>query len=426
MRRSGSLMTLPFELLEIIFENLDQQFFEEDLARLTLCRRWYDLALPIISRQLTITAETVVSLFIAFAGKSTQKASGHCRLDNLRRRIHVKELRLHLVFTKKLFNRLVHFSDGNADRARDFLTEEPWRLTSVASPWPKLQRAHIYVCRTEPQWGQGIIGSLLSMIQDFLTQQNSAVSVRLDLWSATRHDAPSASQHCEMICGMIPYVESLVVHVHSGCESIIDYPRRVRCQRLDPIKLKELQLFIGEECWNLSSDSNVHCGRNRGQRYLRSLQQCRRAVCDAASALLSLMIEPRVVQVVYASHFEPGNSGPELFDAIAGKTISYDWCDEYWPLREPEPCCIEAREAVRETDKDIGAARKTISQRDEGEVGKTPLSQDFSEGLARVLEMKPALGGVIMHQAAPEKGIARVCTTAVVPFEDDTISMTTF
>ncbi|KAF5977367.1 hypothetical protein FBULB1_6587 [Fusarium bulbicola] len=60
-----SLLRLPPETLKQIFDHLVSSFFHEDIGRLTVCKRWFDFALPECLKCITLSQEALSNLVIS-------------------------------------------------------------------------------------------------------------------------------------------------------------------------------------------------------------------------------------------------------------------------------------------------------------------------------------------------------------------------
>lgn len=57
-----SLLHLPPEALRQIFDEIGSSFFHEDLRRLTICKQWFELALPTCLKCITLSQKNLRSL----------------------------------------------------------------------------------------------------------------------------------------------------------------------------------------------------------------------------------------------------------------------------------------------------------------------------------------------------------------------------
>ncbi|KAL7760679.1 hypothetical protein ACKLNR_010769 [Fusarium oxysporum f. sp. zingiberi] len=64
-----SLLRLPPEILRQILDQLDSSFFHEDLGRLTICKKWFDFALPACFKCITLSQEALRNLVISATTK---------------------------------------------------------------------------------------------------------------------------------------------------------------------------------------------------------------------------------------------------------------------------------------------------------------------------------------------------------------------
>ncbi|KAM0545645.1 hypothetical protein ACHAPJ_011261 [Fusarium lateritium] len=71
-----SLLRLPPETLRQIFDQLDSSFFHEDLGRLTICKQWFDFALPACLKYITLSQEALRNLIISTATNKPSPLEG--------------------------------------------------------------------------------------------------------------------------------------------------------------------------------------------------------------------------------------------------------------------------------------------------------------------------------------------------------------
>lgn len=76
-----SLFRLPNETLVQIFDQVGSSFFREDLERLTVCKLWFQFALPALYRSNSLSQETLRSLIAS--GAITQRSTLKNSLETL-------------------------------------------------------------------------------------------------------------------------------------------------------------------------------------------------------------------------------------------------------------------------------------------------------------------------------------------------------
>ncbi|KAK5660875.1 hypothetical protein OQA88_12246 [Cercophora sp. LCS_1] len=64
-----SLLRLPPETLRQIFDEIGSSFFHEDLCRLTVCKQWFEFALPTCLKCITLSQKTLRSLVTSEVAK---------------------------------------------------------------------------------------------------------------------------------------------------------------------------------------------------------------------------------------------------------------------------------------------------------------------------------------------------------------------
>ncbi|KAF5689042.1 hypothetical protein FDENT_4544 [Fusarium denticulatum] len=74
---------LPPEILKKIFDQLDPSFFQEDLSRLTVCKKWLEFALPACLKRVTLSHEALRILAASSVAKGSLPVKGHLETVNI-------------------------------------------------------------------------------------------------------------------------------------------------------------------------------------------------------------------------------------------------------------------------------------------------------------------------------------------------------
>lgn len=86
------LFRLPPELLQQIFDEIDPSFFRKDLGRLTVCKRWFQFALPAFLRRLKLSEDAVRGLVasgVSYNALKTNVVALHIELGGYPRSSHL-------------------------------------------------------------------------------------------------------------------------------------------------------------------------------------------------------------------------------------------------------------------------------------------------------------------------------------------------
>ncbi|KAF5580448.1 hypothetical protein FPANT_9317 [Fusarium pseudoanthophilum] len=78
-----ALLGLPPEILRKIFDQLDPSFFQEDLSRLTVTKKWLEFALPACHKRVTLSHEALRILAASSVAKGPSPVEGHLETVNI-------------------------------------------------------------------------------------------------------------------------------------------------------------------------------------------------------------------------------------------------------------------------------------------------------------------------------------------------------
>ncbi|XWW98099.1 hypothetical protein V2A60_006095 [Cordyceps javanica] len=77
------LLQLPPETLGLIFKQIGSGFFQEDIKRLTICKRWYEFALAECLRRVILTVDSLKHLVRAGIFEPPSALIGSCQILGL-------------------------------------------------------------------------------------------------------------------------------------------------------------------------------------------------------------------------------------------------------------------------------------------------------------------------------------------------------
>ncbi|KAF5975499.1 hypothetical protein FCOIX_7685 [Fusarium coicis] len=78
-----AFLGLPLEILKKIFDQLDSSFFQEDLSRLTVCKKWLEFALPACLKRVTHSHEALRILAASSVAKGSLLVAVHLETVNI-------------------------------------------------------------------------------------------------------------------------------------------------------------------------------------------------------------------------------------------------------------------------------------------------------------------------------------------------------
>lgn len=309
---------LPIELQTMILDHLGRRYFVQDLRRLTISRQWYNIALPIVYRSLTITARDLADY---------SRANRRCKfrapaLDSLPGRQHVRELHLHCDFTADFLSSWGHETRGfepqsllreveeKVNSSAEIAATEPWRLTSVLSPWPSLQQAHFCIYIHSDHDSSHILARTLDMMHHVTLHSGASIKLEIELsgGGGGLYVNPCDSCYCSQISRIIPYVDTLLYRGLRMCEDI--FQPSLPTGR--PLKLRELHLALSEMGPRLNCITRSKAGDINGQ------QDFGATMAAAATRWMRQAHEARSVDILWMDGYTPTR-----YDALTNTFTKY-------------------------------------------------------------------------------------------------------
>lgn len=311
-----SLLRLPPETLRQIFDQISSSFFREDLGRLTVCKQWFEFALPACFRCITLSQETLRSLI---ASGVTERPSP------LKDSFETLDLQL---------RGYQSYSSTFYPQEHVALGETP--LSNPAKTWPKalnsdLAQLAIFVQHSQRlrtihmrAWGSVSPEPLdspedympLPTMQAFLSVENLSVLV-LDLSGTFLN--PSGQEGdgrhiCPSIGAVLDTLRTLHLRMRSICPDVLK-PRN-----------HNGNLHLSEVVINLSLATNLpgvtsathskRCGSQGG-----GLLQLKADIQEQAEALATRTASLRIMRIL--THSLPQFETQSL-DVLTGKTMILD------------------------------------------------------------------------------------------------------
>lgn len=320
-----SLLQLPPETLKQIFDHVGSSFFCDDLTRLSVCKRWFEFALPACFKCITLSPETLRSLITSEAVKGSSPLNSSLETLNLELRRYESSVS-------------TSYSQEYADQP-GFLMLPASNETSMDNPvklWIKAlnndlaqlpivaQRSHRLRTLRIRAWSSPSPEPLdspekyllPSTLQAFLSMENLSILV-LDLTSGFLHSsAQQVNGHhiCPAIGTVLHTLRTLHIRMRNICPDILK------------AQSSNNRLHLSEVVINLSLTTNQpgitsaahskRCGLLVGGLLLLKAE-----MREQAEALVTRMVYPKTIRII--THLLPQFETQSL-DVLTGKTMKLE------------------------------------------------------------------------------------------------------
>ncbi|KAI0482400.1 hypothetical protein GGR56DRAFT_619767 [Xylariaceae sp. FL0804] len=305
-----SLLQLPPEILRSIFDQIRPSFFGNDLGRLTVCKQWFQFALPAYFKAVTVTPKTLRSLVASGAiAHDPSPLSG---------------------FTETLLLQLKGVSETTTT-----LYDELAQLAIVAGKSQRLR--YLYILSWPFDFSvSGSPDSLwhglpLATMRSFFSAENLAELV-LDLVGISL-DSPSAQQQgddCQHLC---PFIGSrlrnlrvLHVRMRSICPEVLELADSDRDSKPLPLRVVVINLSLIDNWCGRQAGHSERCGSRagRGGGNLDS-SPLMTEMATQAKALGMRAAAPEAVRILTHRHpMLPKAFKTQSLDVLTGKTMMLD------------------------------------------------------------------------------------------------------
>ena len=308
------LLRLPPEILRLIFDQIGSPFFHEDLGRLTVCKQWFELALPTSLKCITLSRTTLQSLI----------TSGINQISSLLRN-HLETLDIDLRGIQLDPPEYVQESDALVATApHQPHTDEGFSAASLAAPKNLEQLATITqnshrLCTLRIRVG-GFLHLReylrLPTMQALLLVENLRVLV-LDLPSGFMNWTglgDNGDHICPAIGALLCTLRTLRLRMSCICPDVLKPQGPSGSLQLSEVVIN-LSMTEHLRSFTAVGESN-RCGSQGG-----GLPQLKADLCAQAEALATQMAFPKVIRILT-------HSGPrfetESLDILTGKTVVLD------------------------------------------------------------------------------------------------------
>ncbi|KAI1124925.1 hypothetical protein F5Y10DRAFT_248325 [Nemania abortiva] len=310
------LLRLPPEILVQIFDQIGSFFFREDLGRLTVCKRWFEFALPACFKHVTLSQAAMRSLVASGAMKEPSPLKYNLETLEL-------ELQGYRAFESASYDgehgqeSIATLPDEAPGEFRSYikaLNSDIAQLATMAQQSRRLRTLHIRAWRSSSPRGFSDADWYLSLrtMQGFLSVDNLSVLI-LDLSAGFRRSLGDDRHICRDIAALLPTLRILHLRMRRICPDVL--------KPQDPdgdLRLSELVINLSLTTTAPRITSATHSERCGGVRGLLLLQS---DIREQAEALAARMDSPRVVRVL--THSLPSFEILSL-DVLTGKIMVLD------------------------------------------------------------------------------------------------------
>jgi hypothetical protein len=319
-----SLLRLPPETLVQIFDQVGSSFFREDLGRLTICKQWFEFALPACFKCVTLSQETLRRLITSGVTKRPSPLNYSLETLDLELRGYQADI------STSQFQENTHESNAlTTTVSSEALGENPvrsWRqvldsdlaqLATIARQSRMLRTLRIRAWSSPPANTLGYLMNYLPLptIQGFLSLENLSVLV-LDLsvgFLSSPGEQENGHHICPSIAALLPTLRILHLRMHSICPDVLK-PQGPE----NNLRLSELVINLSLTTNQPGITSAAHskrCGGVGGLLHLIS------DIREQTAALAARMGSPRIVRILTHSLplFEI-----QSFDVLTGKMMVLD------------------------------------------------------------------------------------------------------
>ncbi|KAI0803623.1 hypothetical protein GGR55DRAFT_662388 [Xylaria sp. FL0064] len=307
------LLRLPPETLAQIFDYVGSSFFHEDLARLTVSKRWLEFALPTCFKRIALSPETLRSLATSGGMKSRSP---------LERNLEILDLELR-GYNNPCAPSNESLANVSAETWKDVLDDDLTQLSILARQSRKLRTLRIRACSApSPEaLDSSEVYLSLSTIQGFLSVANLSVLV-LDLPAYFPNSSMKGLHICPAVGALLPTLHTLHVRMHTICPDVLRPGISGSNLHLSIVAVS-LSLITNQPGITSAAHSK-RCGSLAG-----GLLQLKADLQEQAEALVSRMVAPKTIRLL--THSLPLFEIQSL-DVLTGKTMvlndDADWDED--------------------------------------------------------------------------------------------------
>lgn len=314
------LLQFPPEILKNIFAQIGSSFFREDLSRLTVCKRWFDFALPACFKCIKLSQETLRSLVNSGTIEKGPVLKGSLETLQLELRGYqscssTSSFQEHAQ-QSELLDSSVHEApvDNPATTWIAALNNDLAQLAVLARGSYMLRALHIQAWRSSSSEPFDSAENYLSLptMKTLLSLENLSVLV-LDISCNLLLSGQQENGHhiCPAVGALLPNLRTLHLRMRSICPDVLKLRDTNNSLRLSVVvvNLSLIANFPGIT----SAAHSQRCGSQS-----EGLAQLKAEMQQQAEALATRMASPKVVRIL--THSLPQFETHSL-DVLTGKVM---------------------------------------------------------------------------------------------------------
>ncbi|RBA17461.1 hypothetical protein FPRO05_02185 [Fusarium proliferatum] len=330
-----SLLRLPPETLRQIFDQLDSSFFQEDLGRLTIWKKWFDFALPACLKCITLSHGALRNLAISAATKKPSSLENSLETLSLDLKGYQQGISTNSSeqFAQGSTPQPPRNKDGWETPAKAWekgLNDDLAQLAIIVQQSPRLRTLRVRAWSSPSAYRFPLEGYLsLPTMRALLSVENLSVLV-LDL-SGTSLD-PTGQQvdehNCPFIGDLLRTLQTLHLRMRSICPDVLKTQGFDKKLRLSTVVIN---LSLDTHQSDITSAAHsVPCGSLFG-----GLIQLRDDIQKQAEVLVTRMESPKTMRIL--THTLPQFDTLSL-DVLTGKIMKLEddaaWDEDGKTVRE--------------------------------------------------------------------------------------------
>ncbi|KAI1038279.1 hypothetical protein LB505_007844 [Fusarium chuoi] len=320
------LLGLPPETLRQIFDQIDSSFFQEDLGRLTVCKKWLEFALPVCHKRVNLSHEALRSLATSMVTKRSSNTEGHLETLNLdikgyQHGFSTRSPQEHAQDSTSQPTAPYIYPWDNAVRDwRETLDNGLTQLAIMAQQSPRLRTLRVRASSSSLGFPLSPPGGYLSLstMRALLSVENLSVLV-LDLSGTSLNSSglKQMDEHhhiCPFIGALLRTLQTLHLRMRSICPEVLKTQGPDSKLRLSTVAIN-LSLPSDQPSITPAAHSQP-CGPLAG-----GFIQLKADIQEQAEALVTRMELPKTIRIVT-------NTSPQFetlsLDVLAGKTMKLE------------------------------------------------------------------------------------------------------
>ncbi|KAF5550149.1 hypothetical protein FPHYL_9471 [Fusarium phyllophilum] len=289
-----SLLRLPPETLKQIFDQLDSSFFHEDLGRLTVCKQWFDFALPECLKNITLSQETLRNLVIS-QPTSAKPSPLEKSLETLNLNLGVYQDNISPPSPREPTASNKALRDKSVKTWTKALNDDLAHLAIVVQKSHRLRELRISTCGS-------LLSNPLSSPEDYLSLSTMRAFLSVENLSVLVLDLPGTSLDssgergdechiCPSIAALLPTLRTLHLRMRTICPDVLKVQDPSSTWKLGTVIINFV--LLTDQLSMMAATHSKPCDSHGG-----GLIQLRVDIQEQAEALVTRMVSPKTMRIL--------------------------------------------------------------------------------------------------------------------------------